>query len=115
MIKTLLTKATTATGLIAAIILFLALGFIFASHVSADNTIGDLMDQKAMLKLRIEQTQTEYQKIGAEKQAAQEYCNIAVQKGNEMTQLAELNGARRKEIDAIDQKLSTLSNLPKSQ
>lgn len=115
MLTTLLKKLGTGTGIIAAIVLLFALGLVFASHVSADNTIGDLMDQKAMLKLRIEQTQTEYQKIGAEKQAAQEYCNIAVQKGNEMTQLAELNGARRKEIDAIDQKLSTLSNLPKSQ
>ncbi len=86
------------------------------NHASADNTIGEYNAQKAMLELRIEQTSAEYQKVSEEKASAQESCNIAIQKGEQLKQLAELNGARRDEIKAIDQKLSTLqSNLELSQ
>lgn len=74
----------------------------------ADNTIGDLQDSKSMLLLRIEQTKAEYSALAAERSNAVEWCNIANQKGEEMSRLNALNESRRTEIQLIDQKLSSL-------
>jgi hypothetical protein len=83
--------------------------FYLGMMVRADNSIGDLQDSKSMILLRIEQTKAEYSKIAAERADAQEWCNIALQKGEEMGRLNALNEARRKEISLIDQKLSSLT------
>ena len=90
--------------------------FIFSGEVRADNTVGDLINQKAMIELRIEQAKAEYQSVSEERASLQESCNIANQKSEQLKQLQELNGARRNEVKAIDQKLSTLQgNLTVSQ
>lgn len=83
--------------------------FYLGVKVSADSTISDLQNSKSLLLLRIEQTKAEYQTLAAERQAAQEWCNIANQKGEEMSRLNAMNEARRGEMALIDQKLSTLT------
>lgn len=113
--QTYLTKALDLGKPIGIVFTILVVLYAFMSHASADNTVGDLVEQKALLSLRIDQTKAEYERVGTEKAIVQETCNLLAAKESQMKQLAELNGARRKEIEAIDQRLSTMQSLTQHQ
>ena len=83
--------------------------FWFGMKVRADNTVGDLQAQAALLELRIEQTKAEYQAIAAERAEVQRACNMMDEKTRQMTTLNTMNDSRRDEIKLIDQKIASLT------
>jgi SMC interacting uncharacterized protein involved in chromosome segregation len=96
------------------ILLLVAAFFLLVLSASAftDQT-KELKDQIKLLELRISQAQQEWVIVAQQKVEAQRACNVVAEKENQLKRLNQLNNARRGEIELLQQKIRSLTDLPR--